>query len=139
LIALGILLARPRYANQTEIIMAQAPNSNSPADQGGDVGGIPGTLNQGVDRASDRKAARQDGAPDPDATSGGGAALSNAPESAAVAPREARDKTHDVTPAGSVLGNRESGAKSADGDASGQDDTVPESIGKAMTEPFKSS
>jgi hypothetical protein len=119
--------------------MAKEADSIPPADKEGQVGGIPAPLTQGVDRASDRKAARQDGTPDPDAGSGAGAALSNAPESAAVAPREARDKTHDVTPAGSVLGNRTTSTKSADGDASGQDDTVPESIGKALTEPFKSS
>ena len=112
--------------------------------QGSDVGGIPSTLNEGVDRAGDRAAARRDGGP----RSGTGEASASTEEmargSAATAPRNPRDMTGSadslepderVGPGGS----RQDQAMHPPANDRGADDSLPESLGKSITEPFKSS
>jgi hypothetical protein len=112
---------------------------------GGDVGGIPSGLDAGVDRASDRAAARREGGPRSGAGEASAATGEMARNSAATAPRDPRDLTGSAVPA--KQGDRmrqESGDRQdrelrpAAGDQ-GQDDSVPESLGKSIAEPFKSS
>jgi hypothetical protein len=128
---------------------------------GGDVGGIPSPLNQGVDDATDRASGRREGTVDSDAgTTGGsvGASLPVPADSAAL-PQEARDRT---PAAGAGAGPRQSGGSSmppqageptpgdprdprdadparSDGSHPGSDDSAAESLGKAISEPFRSS
>jgi hypothetical protein len=125
---------------------------------GGDVGGIPSPLNQGVDDAMDRASGRREGTVDSDAgTTGGsvGASLPVSGDSAAL-PQEARDRT---PAAGAGAGPRESGGSGGlphagehapgdprdadparrDGSHPGIDDSAAESLGKAISEPFRSS
>src|SRR5690606_14788841 len=100
---------------------------------GGDTGGIPGTMKRGVADANDRRTARRDGLPQDEARSGAGAAMSDSRESGAHAPKPGIDRTDDDT------GTPRPPGRSADGDASGQDDSVAESLGKAVSEPLRSS
>ena len=106
------------------------PETAAPRE-GADVGGIPATLGQGLKEAGDRREGRREGIPD---AAGGASAAPMARESAAVSPRPARDKTG--APA-HVSGSADSGG-SGSPDA-GRDDSVAESLGKAIAEPFKSS
>jgi hypothetical protein len=125
------------------------PPQTSESAASADVGGIPAPLSQGVDHASDRASARRDGSLESDA-GGIPPSLPVSQESAAVSPRAAHDKTQSArpssgadatSPATSVTSGTASDAGSRhDGttDQSGQDDSPLESIGKAITEPFKS-
>jgi hypothetical protein len=114
-------------------------------EEGADVGGIPSTLNQGVDHASDRAGGRREGTPESDAGGGQPPSLPVSRGSAAVAPRPAHDKTGSAAtsetsagPGAATDASPRDGAGRGDADHSGQDDSVPESLGKAITEPFKS-
>lgn len=135
------------------------PVQTAMPEGGADVGGIPATLNQGVDHATDRAAGRREGTPESDAGGGPRPSLPVSGESAALAPRPARDTTgspavaSDATGSGTAAtaqpggagGNdadrddaRANDARRANGDGSGQDDSLAESLGKAIAEPFKS-
>ena len=115
------------------------------SEQGADVGGIPSTLNQGVDHASDRAAGRREGTLESNA---GGAIPPSLPvsqDSAALSSRPARDTTGAAVPAAGATPQRQASTHAADGDRaesdagdSGADDSLPESLGKAISEPFKS-
>lgn len=135
-------------------------------EEGADLGGIPSTLNQGVDHATDRAAGRREGTPESDAGGGPRPSLPVSGESAAVAPRPARDTTGSASAAsagspsagspssapsvpsaasttGTTGSASEGAAQTGDagrmkGDGSGQDDSLAESLGKAIAEPFKS-
>ena len=106
-----------------------------PAADGGDVGGIPSTLNQGVDHASDRSAGRREGTLESDA-GGMPPSLPVSEHSAALPSRPARDTTGSAAPVGkgSATETVDKGAATE----TGNDDSFPESLGKAISEPFKS-
>jgi hypothetical protein len=122
--------------------------TGSGSAQAGDVGGIPGTMKRGVAAATDRKAARREGLRDDDGATG--STLAESTESGAYAPKEGIDRTgapaarrdgQSHGDAGSPRRGNDPGAggkRAADGDESGQDDSVPESLGKSISEPFRS-
>ncbi len=115
------------------------PASGRPQDS--DVGGIPATLNEGVDRAGDRAAARREGGP----RSGAGEASPSTGEmargSAATAPRDLAGPADSLEPGERIgpAGNRQDREMRPPAGDRGADDSVPESLGKSITEPFKSS
>jgi hypothetical protein len=102
------------------------PPQSGLSEEGSDVGGIPSTLNQGVDHASDRSGGRREGTLESDA-GGIPPSLPVSQDSAALPSRPARDTTGSAVPADEGV------AKDA-----GSDDSLPESLGKALSEPFKS-
>ena len=110
------------------------PPQAGSAAEGGDVGGIPATLNQGVDHASDRSAGRREGTLESDAGGGMPPSLPVTQESGAVPSRPARDTTGSVMPEPAVPSDSDHGTTTD----SGNDDSLPESLGKAISEPFKS-
>jgi hypothetical protein len=112
--------------------------------KGGDVGGIPSTMSEGIDRAGDRAAPRREGGPRAGAGEASPSTGEMARESAATAPRDPRDRTKApetigkgdrMTPQGDLQGRE----MRPPADDQGQDDSVPESLGKSISEPFKSS
>lgn len=128
------------------------------SEEGADVGGIPSTLNQGVDHASDRAGGRREGTLESDAGGAIPPSLPVSPDSAALSSRPARDKSAGGVPtagragtraeAGSAGGEDTRGRPDTNGSAggharpsnagdSGNDDSLPESLGKAIAEPFK--
>ena len=103
------------------------PPQSGLSEEGSDVGGIPSTLNQGVDHASDRSDGRREGTLESDAGGGMPPSLPVSQESAALPSRPARDTTGSAVP-----------AQEGDATDAGSDDSLPESLGKAISEPFKS-